>query len=100
MIVSPASGAQLANQLVQVSGWAWSDGGIRAVQVSVNNNQIWVDADVERRHDFSWQKFSTFVTLPPGAYQLTARATSSSGLKQPISRRRNHVHNVRFEVLG
>jgi hypothetical protein len=66
---------------------------------SVDDNQTWVDVDVETRQDFRWQKFSTIVTLPPGTHQLTARATSSSGLSQPMSERRNHVHRVEFEIL-
>ena len=55
MIISPALGAQLGSSLVGVLGWAWSDDGIGAVQVSVDDNQTWVDADVETRQDFGWQ---------------------------------------------
>jgi hypothetical protein len=39
MIISPALGAQLGSSLVGVLGWAWSDDGIGAVQVSVDDNQ-------------------------------------------------------------
>ena len=100
MIVSPASGAQLKSSLVEVRGWAWSDDGIKTVENRVDDNQKWVEADVETRHDFSWQKFSMSVALPPGTHQLTARATSSSGVEQPTSGRRNHVHTMGFEVVG
>lgn len=100
MIVRPSADSQLKGPLVEVWGWAWSDDGIQTVQIRVDENQTWIDADVEPRRDFSWQKFRTMVTLQPGMRQLNARATSSSGLSQPISGRRNHVHTVRFEVLG
>jgi len=100
MIVSPCSDAQLTDSLVKVRGWAWSDNGIKLVQIRVDESQTWVEAEVESRRDFNWQRFSTAVTLPPGTHQLTARATSSSGLKQPISGRRNHVHTINLEILG
>jgi hypothetical protein len=100
MIVSPPSGAQLESSLVEVRGWAWSGDGIEAVQISIDDSQTWSEVDVESRHHFSWQKFSATVTLPPGIHQLTARATSSSGFKQPMSGRRNHVHTIGFEILG
>ncbi|KAN0110781.1 molybdopterin binding oxidoreductase [Hyaloscypha variabilis] len=100
MIVSPCSGAQLTGSLVIVHGWAWSDGGIKLVQIRVDESQTWVEADVESRQDFSWQRFSTMVTLSPGTHRVIARATSSAGVKQPISGRRNHVHTIDFEVLG
>lgn len=100
MIVSPPDGAQLKSSLVEVRGWAWSDDAIKSVKVKVDDNKTWVEADVETRRNFSWQKFSTLVTLPPGEHRLTARAISSSGLEQPISGRRNHVHIIMFGVLG
>jgi DMSO/TMAO reductase YedYZ molybdopterin-dependent catalytic subunit len=100
MIISPTSDSQLQSSLVEVSGWAWSDDGIKSLQIRVDDNQTWIDVDVELRHDFSWQKFSTIIALPPGIHQLSARATSCSGASQPMSGRRNHVHTVKFEVLG
>jgi hypothetical protein len=100
MIVSPPSGAQLESSLVEVRGWARSGGGIEAVQISIDDSQTWGEADVESRRDFSWQKFSSMVTLPPGIHRLTARATSSSGFKQPLSGRRNHVHIIAFKILS
>ena len=99
MIVSPPSGALLESPLVEVRGWAWSNDGIEIVQICVDDDQTWLDADVESRHDFNWQKFSTVVTLSPGSHRLTARATCSSGLKQPLSGRRNHVQTIGFEIL-
>jgi DMSO/TMAO reductase YedYZ molybdopterin-dependent catalytic subunit len=99
MIVSPPSGAQLESPLVEVRGWAWSNDGIEIVQICVDDDPTWLDADVVSRHDFNWQKFSTVVTLSPGSHRLTARATCSSGLQQPLSGRRNHVHTIGFEIL-
>ena len=80
MIVSPYSGAQLTDSLVEVRSWAWSDDGIKLVQIRVDEGQTWIDTEVESRQDFSWQRFSITITLPPGTHQLTARATSSSEL--------------------
>ena len=98
MIVRPCPQSQLEGPLVEISGWAWSEDGIQAVQISADENKTWLDADVEQRQDFSWQKFRTTVELPSGVHKLTVRATCFSGLTQPISGRRNHVHSVQFEV--
>jgi hypothetical protein len=73
----PTNDARLESSLVQVFGWVWNDDGNEADQVRADENEVWLNADVEPRHDFSWQNFSRFVTLPPGKHQLTARATSS-----------------------
>jgi DMSO/TMAO reductase YedYZ molybdopterin-dependent catalytic subunit len=100
MIVTPAQDAQLEGPQVEVEGWAWSDDGISAVQVSIDGGGSWLDATVEPRHEFSWQKFKTVVPLLSGLHQLMARATSSSGVHQPLSRRRNHVHSIKICVMG
>jgi DMSO/TMAO reductase YedYZ molybdopterin-dependent catalytic subunit len=100
MIVTPARDAQLEGPRIEVEGWAWSDDVISAVQVSTDGGVSWLDAIVEPRHEFSWQKFNTVVSLSSGLHQLVARATSSSGLQQPLSGRRNHAHTIKICVMG
>ena len=99
MIVTPAQDAQLEGPQVVVEGWAWSDDGISAVQVSIDGGTSRLDANVEPRHEFSWQKFKTVVSLPPGLHQLITRATSSSGVQQCLSERRNHAHSIKMCVM-
>ncbi|KAF4636024.1 hypothetical protein G7Y89_g2074 [Cudoniella acicularis] len=95
MIVFPAQDSELTCPDVEVRGWAWSCDSVVAVDVSVDDGKTWIGAEVGPRTDFSWQEFMQVVSLPSlGRHRLTARATSRSGLQQPISGRRNHMHTV------
>lgn len=98
VIVSPAAGVAWVGRRVRVSGWAWSDDGIAAVQVSSDGGVRWSDASVEPRIDFSWQRYQVDLLLPPGPHAVTVRATSIGGVSQPLRGRRNHAPTVRFTV--
>jgi DMSO/TMAO reductase YedYZ molybdopterin-dependent catalytic subunit len=100
MITSPAPGAQLQGVRLKVRGWAWSADSIKDVSISANGGKSWVVADVAQRTDFSWQQFKAMLDLPDGMHQLMARATSLSGVEQPLSGRRNHVHTIAVEVTN
>ncbi|KAE8448999.1 hypothetical protein EG329_008587 [Mollisiaceae sp. DMI_Dod_QoI] len=98
MIVSPAEGAKIRQGEVKAWGWAWSEDGIMDVEVGLHEATKFWKAELDPRKDFSWQRFEVSIILEPGSYCLAARATSTSGMQQPISGRRNHAHIVHFEV--
>ena len=84
---------------VEVEGWAWSDAGVAVVEVSDSETTTWRDAEVEERKGYAWQKFRRKVRVSRGDREVTARAICTSGMKQPLKGRRNHVHRVRFRVI-
>jgi DMSO/TMAO reductase YedYZ molybdopterin-dependent catalytic subunit len=98
MITSPAPGARLEGSKVEIRGWAGSADGVMDAHVSANGDKSWVIADIAQRIDFSWQQSKAMLELSGGKHQLAARATSLSGVQQPLSGRRNHVHTVAIET--
>ncbi|KAI1613249.1 Oxidoreductase, molybdopterin-binding domain-containing protein [Exophiala viscosa] len=98
IITCPAPDAVVLAPNVQIQGWAWSHDGVGSVEVSADQGGVCNDAHVGKQTDFSWQKFSVTLQLPVGDCNVTARATSSSGLQQPLRGRRNHVHTVHIVV--
>ena len=100
MITSPAPGARVGGSEVEVRGWTRSAEGVKDVRISADGGKNWVIADVAQRTDFSWQQFKAMLELPVGKHPLMTRATSLSGLEQPLSGRRNHVHTVAIEVTN
>ncbi len=100
VIVSPALGAKIEQSKVEVRGWAWGHDFIDAVEGTMDDGRTWLPAKVKAPVHFSWQSFMSTLDLKPGNYRIMARATSSSGIQQPMLGHRNHVHAVRFEVLG
>lgn len=95
IITSPAPGAVIAaNQAFTVEGWAWADGGVRAVRVLIDG-QSPVAADLEPRHGRRWQRFQA--SCEPGKVGdvvLSAVAEAHCGLVQPETGARNAVHRV------
>ncbi len=68
---------------VTVAGVAWSRDGVAAVEVSVDDEQTWVNAQIEAPlNQISWRRWQTSVELPPGRSTLAVRATDSSGTLQ------------------
>jgi hypothetical protein len=98
MIIKPAPDERIPASDFEIVGWAWSDDGIIDVEIKIDNQKDYVTADLDQRIDFSWQRFRKTITLSPGSHQVTARAKSASGLQQPISGRRNHVHTIHFTI--
>lgn len=97
VIVEPAPGAIVAgSREIEIWGWAWADGGVRAVEVSVDGN-TWKSARFEPANGRAWQRF-TLLWNPGqrGTASLACRATSTRGEVQPPAERRNAIH--RFEV--
>ncbi|MEM7221437.1 MAG: molybdopterin-dependent oxidoreductase [Pseudomonadota bacterium] len=99
VIVSPRPGGVLPGGPTEVWGWAWSDGAVRGVEVSVDGGRTWHAADVEARRQRSWQRFSyRWLADVPGDFELCSRAADADGQGQPMADARNAVHKVRVTV--
>lgn len=94
MIVRPAPNTVLTGREVDIEGWSWSHDSVIKVEVTSDGGNLWTEAQLEPRKEFSWQKFSLHLRLTPGSYTLIARATSRSGKCQAMCGWRNHVHSV------
>ncbi len=95
VIVSPAPGARVGAQAIELWGWAWADGGVARVEVSADGGARWQQAALMPRRGHGWQKFSA--TLRPqgaGDIVLLSRATSLRGAVQPAADWRNCIHAV------
>lgn len=87
---------------VAVEGWAWACEGVAGVQVSVDEEgraPRWVECAVEKRVEFSWQRFRGQLRLTNGSHCVMARARTASGQEQALEGQRNHVHRVRINVV-
>lgn len=99
IIVHPKPDETVSGHQVLVEGWAWSCDGIDTVEISLDRGTTWQQAHLEKRTEYSWQKFRMILHLSPGTHEVMACATCDCGVKQPLAGRRNHVHSVRFSVL-
>ncbi len=98
LIVSHQDAVPVAVGVQKIEGWAWAGGGIAQVEVSVDGGLHWRIAQLERRVDFSWQRFCLEANLPPGEHGLLCRATANDGAVQPASGARNEWFSIRIEV--
>ncbi|KAF4951570.1 hypothetical protein FGADI_7345 [Fusarium gaditjirri] len=98
MMTKPADSEVISAGSVWVEGWAWSHDGVALVEISKDEGQSWIRGKVGNKKDQAWQRFTAAVELEPGVQKLIARATSISGLKQPLTGRRNHVHSITVNV--
>jgi DMSO/TMAO reductase YedYZ molybdopterin-dependent catalytic subunit len=101
LIVSPAPHESIELSVErEIWGWAWADGGIRSVQVRPGDAVTWRPAEVEPPRGREWRRFSMHWTpRQRGAVVLAARAEAMGGLVQPISGRRNAIHEVAVNVI-
>jgi DMSO/TMAO reductase YedYZ molybdopterin-dependent catalytic subunit len=84
----------------EIWGWAWADGGVRSVHVRADDTATWRPAELEPPRGREWQRFSMLWTpRQRGAVVLASRAASMGGLLQPISGRRNGIHEVPVNVI-
>lgn len=88
LITYPKTGAMLEGKnSLDVRGHAWSGRGeITKVEYSIDFGVNWKEISVKpSRNRFAWQHFSGTVTFPKeGYYEVWARATDSTGDRQPI----------------
>src|ERR1700716_164164 len=84
---SPAGGARLRRgEPVELAGKAWDSGaGIEGVEVSADRGQSWRDATLQRDLGrFAWREFRFALdTSQSGSLEMSVRARSRSGAKQP-----------------
>jgi len=101
VIVAPAPDSTIPSRVpVQIWGWAWGDGGISSVDVSVDGGSSWSIAKLERRAGRMWQRFEyTWVPEAPGSHEICARATGLNGECQSVFGARNAIHRVAIEVI-
>jgi DMSO/TMAO reductase YedYZ molybdopterin-dependent catalytic subunit len=100
IIVAPASGSIVkVGEPIQVWGWAWSFGGIAAVEVSFDDGVSFMRAALEPRRGWAWQRFSAlWIPTERGEVTLSARASEAGGATQPREGARNSVHSVSVHV--
>ncbi|KAK2668359.1 Eukaryotic molybdopterin oxidoreductase [Fusarium oxysporum f. sp. vasinfectum] len=98
MMTKPADSEVISAGLVTVEGWAWSHDSVALVEISKDEGQSWIRGKVDNKEDQAWQKFTAAVDLERGVGKLITRATSESGMKQPLTGRRNHVHSITVDV--
>ena len=83
----------------EIWGWAWTDGGVHMVHVSIDGGATWQAAQLEPPHGREWQRFSIpWTPTCRGKLVLAARAESKKGVQQPVSGRRNAIHQVPVNV--
>lgn len=101
LIVTPAPDATIEVSVEQeIWGWAWADGGVASVEVRTGDQEAWLPADLEQSRGREWQRFTMrWSPRQRGAVTLASRATSKSGLVQPISGWRNAIHGVPVTVV-
>jgi sulfite oxidase len=90
-VLLPADGVTVPAGGVEVRGYAYTgDGrGIAAVQVSLDDGQTWVPADLnDDWGPWAWRLWSTRLHLPEGSVRISVRAWDTSGATQPESAHR------------
>jgi DMSO/TMAO reductase YedYZ molybdopterin-dependent catalytic subunit len=100
VIVAPAPDAAInASEATEIWGWAWADGGVGQVEISVDGGS-WQPALLEPAAERAWQRF-TLSWLPEkrGTVTLASRASAARGECQPASGRRNAIHRVSVGVI-
>jgi DMSO/TMAO reductase YedYZ molybdopterin-dependent catalytic subunit len=100
VIVTPAPNDTIDLSLSrEIWGWAWADGGVRNVDVTIDDGTTWLTAQLEPPSARAWQRFSIgWNPLQRGAATLASRATSINGDSQPITGRRNAIYRVSVNV--
>jgi DMSO/TMAO reductase YedYZ molybdopterin-dependent catalytic subunit len=100
LIVAPAPDAGLAVATErEVWGWAWADGGVRRVDITVDDGATWLPAQLEPARGREWQRFwLRWTPRNRGTAVLAACAEANGGIRQPATGRRNAIHRVPVNV--
>ncbi|HXW29703.1 MAG TPA: molybdopterin-dependent oxidoreductase [Xanthobacteraceae bacterium] len=101
VIVAPAADEAVSAAIErEIWGWAWADGGVRAVAVTCDDGASWQPAQLEAPRGREWQRFALrWTPMARGAVRLASRATSTDGARQPESGWRNAIHYVPVSVI-
>lgn len=99
VIVAPAADTIIkTGEAIEVWGWAWADGGVSQVDVSVETGE-WQGAQLEPLSERAWQRFTLpWTPIKRGATTLASRAAAARGECQPVSGRRNAIYSVSVNV--
>jgi DMSO/TMAO reductase YedYZ molybdopterin-dependent catalytic subunit len=99
VIVAPAPDATISSsKAIEIWGWAWADGGVSQVDVSVDGGN-WQPAALEPASNREWQRFTlSWVPIKCGAATLASRAATARGECQPASGQRNAIYRVSVKV--
>ena len=99
VIVAPAPDASIkASGATEIWGWAWADGGVSQVEVSIDAG-YWQPAALEPASERAWQRFTlSWMPIKCGTATLASRATTASGERQPASDRRNAIYRLSVNV--
>jgi DMSO/TMAO reductase YedYZ molybdopterin-dependent catalytic subunit len=100
VIVHPRADAVLeAGASAQLWGWAWCDGPLASVDVSLDGGLTWVEARLEPHNGRGWQKFvADWMPIKGQSHVLMSRAVASDGREQPHAGRRNAIYGVCVEA--
>lgn len=78
----PERGAKVPSSTL-IAGIAWAPGGVREVQVSIDDEHSWQTAELELpMSPLSWRRWKAQAALPPGRSILAVRAVDSAGVAQ------------------
>lgn len=100
IIVSPGPETCVPVEVpTQIWGWAWADGGVSEVDVSIDGGQMWHPARLEPVQGRAWQRFTyTWVPKISGRAPVQSRARAFDGALQPAFGKRNAIHSVSVVV--
>jgi sulfite oxidase len=85
-ILAPTDGAHLPAGRTAVTGYALAGEGrsVARVDVSTDGGRTWTQADVDdAAGPWAWQHWRTFLDLPAGRTEVTARAWDDAGATHP-----------------
>jgi DMSO/TMAO reductase YedYZ molybdopterin-dependent catalytic subunit len=100
VIVWPPPNAKLERgSSVCVWGWAWGADGVSAVDVSADGGCSWTPSRLVQSSEHSWLKFSCDLTIGETGTELTSRATSAAGDRQPDHGQRNGLYIVPIVIV-
>jgi len=101
LIAAPAPEAELPlGKACEVWGWAWADGGVRALEVTCDGGSTWRPARLETPRGREWQRFSLeWTPTSRGPARLACRAESYDGARQPDSAWRNAIAWTEIAVV-
>ena len=110
LITNPSNGHKTADRTLDVRGHAWAgDRRVDAVHLSIDFGATWMEARLEDpMNTYAWQNWRGRVEFPQeGYYEVWARATDSSGVRQPHAIAwnprgylNNSMHRVAVTVEG
>jgi sulfane dehydrogenase subunit SoxC len=84
----------------EIWGWAWADGEVRSVHIRAGETATWLPAELEPPRGREWQRFwMPWTPKQRGDVVVASRAEATDGLLQPMSGRRNAIHEVAVNII-